>query len=79
MSDRDGNREIYTMNIDGSNQKRLTTNTVDDWNPSWSPDGEAIIFSSDNTTGYMDTFIINKDGTSLKKLIENGMQAKWLK
>ena len=35
-SDRDGNREIYTMNADGSNQTRLTFNEAIDSDPSWS-------------------------------------------
>lgn len=79
MSDRDGNREIYTMNLDGSNQKRLTFNDVDDWNPSWSPNGASLIFTSENETNFFDIYKINKDGTSLKKIIDNASQASWLK
>jgi TolB protein len=35
VSDRDGNKEIYVMNAAGSNQKRLTSNLVDDTSPIW--------------------------------------------
>ena len=35
VSDRDGNNEIYVMNMDGSPQKRLTQNSVDDNFPLW--------------------------------------------
>ena len=34
-SDRDGNREIYVMKADGSNQTRLTNNSAPDYNPDW--------------------------------------------
>lgn len=37
MSDRDFNNEIYIMNADGSGQKRITFNFVDDSQPCWSP------------------------------------------
>ncbi len=39
-------QEIYIMNADGSNQKRLTNNTTSDYCPAWSPDGKQIAFSS---------------------------------
>ena len=43
-----GPHEIYTMVAkDGSNQTRLTSNTTDDANPAWSPDGVSILFQSD--------------------------------
>jgi TolB protein len=32
---RDGNREIYVMNADGSNPTRLTTDPTDDVGPDW--------------------------------------------
>ena len=46
-STRDGNYEIYVMNPDGTNQTRLTNNTAEDAQPSWSPDGTKIVFESD--------------------------------
>ena len=34
-SDRDGNKEIYVMNADGSQKTNLTDNEADDWSPDW--------------------------------------------
>jgi TolB protein len=36
VSDRNGNREIYVMNADGSRQTRLTNNPAMDLYPAWS-------------------------------------------
>ena len=38
-SNRDGNNEIYIMDVDGSNVKRLTNNQAYDVSPAWSPAG----------------------------------------
>lgn len=47
-SDQDGNWEIYTINEDGTDQRRLTENEADDGvlGLTWSPDGETIAFIS---------------------------------
>ena len=46
-STRDGNREVYTMNPDGSEQVRLTQHPGNDLQAVWSPTGEKILFISD--------------------------------
>ena len=45
-SDRNGNDEIYVMNIDGKNPRNLTTHPGFDFSPAWSPDGQRIAFLS---------------------------------
>lgn len=45
-SDRDGNREIYIANWDGSEQRRLTNNAVADDNATWTPDDKHIVYYS---------------------------------
>ena len=43
VSDRDGpSWDIYVMDDDGGNLRRLTDNPTIDWDPSWSPDGKHI-------------------------------------
>jgi Tol biopolymer transport system component len=67
-SDRDGNREIYVMNADGTDQRRLTNNPgVDDY-PAWSPDGKRIAFLSQDQTGGYSIKLMNADGTGSSSL-----------
>lgn len=61
-SDRDGNREIYIMNSDGTNQKRLTTNLVVDDYPTWSPNGKKIAFVGEKPNGTFAIFQMDADG-----------------
>ncbi|HEX5108033.1 MAG TPA: hypothetical protein VFV95_06285 [Vicinamibacterales bacterium] len=46
MSTRDGQAEIYVMNVDGSNLRRLTNHPADDATPTWSPSSAQIAFTS---------------------------------
>jgi len=75
LSNRDGNQEVYLMNIDGSNQKRLTSNDIYEWGPAWSVDGSKVFFSSQNVHGFYDLYKVNKDGSSIKKVLSSASQA----
>lgn len=74
LANRDGNQEVYVMNIDGSEQTRLTFNRIDEWGPFWSGDGSRIFFSSQSTHGFYDIFVVNKDGSEMRKVIDGGSQ-----
>ncbi len=64
---RDGNQEIYSMDVDGGNQKNLTNNPAQDFEPDWSADGEQIVFASDREVD-VHLFVMNKDGSDVRKL-----------
>ncbi len=42
-----GQRDIWTVAVDGSHAVRVTADPDLDWSPAWSPDGRFLYFSSD--------------------------------
>lgn len=52
VSDQDGQREIYMMDIEGGNWVNLTQHPAEDFSPVWSPDGTRIAFVSDRARNY---------------------------
>ncbi|TEU13196.1 MAG: hypothetical protein E3J21_19310, partial [Anaerolineales bacterium] len=69
MSMRDGNWEIYSINTDGSDLKRLTDNGVSDGLPAFSPNGQFIAFVSDEG-GKWAIWAMNADGSGRRKLFD---------
>jgi Tol biopolymer transport system component len=72
MSHRDGNPEIYVMNPDGQNQRRLTNNPASDHSPLWSFDGKRIAFVSGRNwiLGY-DIYVMDANGRNQRRLTNN--------
>jgi TolB protein len=70
MSGRDGNPEIYVMNVDGSNLRRLTNHPAGDGTPTWSPNSEQIAFVSDRT-GTPQIYLMSGDGSNVRRITMN--------
>jgi Tol biopolymer transport system component len=64
--------EVYVINADGSGRTNLTTNSVSDLHPEWSPDGTKITFVS-----YMggvpspEVYTMNADGSDVARVTKN--------
>ena len=73
-SARDGNREIYIMNPDGTQQTNLTRHKADDVSPAWSPTGEQILFASDRESPQVppswDLYVMDADGKNVQRVFE---------
>ena len=70
--------DIYVMDADGKNLQRLTENPYDDRDPSWSPDGERIVFSSQRDGHFEnenvithEIYVMDDDGGNQQRLTEN--------
>jgi len=78
MSARDGNWEIYVLDLANPKPRRLTTNPANDGLPAWSPDGQRIAFLSDRD-GLWAIHLMNLDGSDQHQLVPTGGTYKdWL-
>jgi dipeptidyl aminopeptidase/acylaminoacyl peptidase len=62
-----GNRELYTVNLDGSDKKRLTKTPESEFNAVWRPDGKKIGYLS-SASGSVQLWEMNPDGTGKKQI-----------
>jgi Tol biopolymer transport system component len=63
----DGLWEVWLMNADGSGRRAITNDEVNDWGPTWSPDGGTIVFLSGMDNVY-DVYLMNPDGSNVRRL-----------
>jgi len=68
--DEEGKNQIFTMRPDGSGLRQLTVMNGSSVQPSWSPDGQQIVFSSFNqhTSVGPAVWVMNADGSDLRPL-----------
>jgi Tol biopolymer transport system component len=74
-----GDREVFTMNPNGTGVKQLTFNEVVEYEPTLSPDGKKVAYTSrnaqtSNPEGDQEVYIVNApDGSGQKNLTDNGV------
>ena len=68
---KDGNAEIYILDVGGRSLRRLTYNLGIDTAPSWSPNGRQIVFESDRG-GVAQIFAMDAEGRTSVELAYGG-------
>jgi dipeptidyl aminopeptidase/acylaminoacyl peptidase len=69
-----GNRELYTVSVNGENLKQITTSAKSEFNEVWRSDGKKIGFLS-SESGSVQIWEMNPDGTNRTQItnIEGGI------
>ncbi len=75
-SNRDGNDNIYSINIDGTGLTRLTDSHRNDLYPEVSPDGEKIAYTSD-IGGVWQIMVMDWNGENRKQITHNNFKCAY--
>ena len=75
-SNRDGNENIYSINIDGTGLTRLTDYSGNDLYPEVSPDGGKIAYTSD-IGGVWQIMVMDWDGKNKKQITRNNFRSAY--
>ena len=69
-STRDRNPQIYVMDSDGTNHRRLAANQAENYRPAWSPDGTKIAFVSNRNGGLHQIYLMDVTGKNPIRLTD---------
>ena len=67
VSSRDEVNQLYTINIDGKNERHFNPNRFDCYNPSVSPDGKTIVFMSARY-GDWEIYLVDANGKNERQI-----------
>lgn len=69
-----GQWDIYVANFDGTNIRQITNDSESDFEPTFSPDGSKVIFTSyrgDQGSADFDVIVANTDGSGITDITPN--------
>ncbi len=79
-AERNTNTEVYVMDSDGKNQRRLTHHPGIDGYPDWSPDGSQIAFDSNRDAKEgerkFEIYVMDADGSNVKQVTDVGFASR---
>jgi uncharacterized protein YjdB len=61
-SNRDGSYDLYLMDADGGNPRRITTDPGREGEPAWTPDGSRLIYTSTPIGEQSQLYVLRPDG-----------------
>ena len=61
-SNRGGSYDLYLMDGDGKNPRRLTTDPGNEGEPAWTPDGSRIVYTATLKGGQPQLYVLRPDG-----------------
>jgi len=76
MSDQDGNFNIFSMNLDGSDRQRLTDHGGADQYPEVSPDNNKIAYTAD-INGVWQIMIMDWNGQNKRQITHNNFRSAY--
>jgi len=69
---RDFHADIWVMDLDGQNPRKLTFSREGNFTPTWSPDGSRILYESvplnSDPSGNRELWVMNREGKNTRKL-----------
>lgn len=72
ISDADGNPEVYVMNTDATERRRLTQTPAAEYGIAWSPDGRKIAYVSEQD-GNPEVYVVDIRSGSTNRLTRNNV------
>jgi dipeptidyl aminopeptidase/acylaminoacyl peptidase len=84
VSDPDGfqgpaRARLWVMNVDASERRVLTPETLDVGSTEWSPDGSRLAFTNDLSPTASELYVVSHDGTGLRRVLRgpNPLRPRW--
>jgi Tol biopolymer transport system component len=68
---------IFIMNADGSNSQLLHNSPNYDWGADWTADGRILFTQDEADTAFI--YMMNADGSNVRKITERGSYPTWVK
>jgi TolB protein len=67
-----GQTQLYVVAVNSTHARTLTRTPGEKLAPDWSPDGKRIVFEGTPSPNASDIYVMNADGTGIKRLTHSG-------